>query len=126
MKPSRSIGLVSLIALTTMDELLKRMAIRRHEALIAARGHGYFADVQIAMRVDANVVRREEVPGRTGIVATAPARQQFAGSVKHTQSRMRRIGGCRQPGKHSSVPADLDNENAILPIDEDLHGASHV
>src|SRR5262249_52059609 len=65
-------------AASTQDELLQRMAVGRHESAVAAGGHDHFADVQGPTRIEANIMRGEEVARGAGIRAAAPAREQFA------------------------------------------------
>src|SRR5579871_575261 len=55
------------------DEFLQRVTIRRHQAAVAPAGQDDFGDVNVAVRIDADAVRREKVPRRARILTTAPA-----------------------------------------------------
>src|SRR5260370_32381621 len=62
-------------------ELLEGVAVGRDQAGASQKGVGHFGDVQVAARVDAEVVRRGEVARRAPVEA-APAGQQTARGIK--------------------------------------------
>ena len=57
-------------------EFLKRMASRRNRAQVAAGRPDDFADIEVAARIEANVVGCEEVARRARIRPSAPSRQR--------------------------------------------------
>src|SRR5437016_6191008 len=57
-------------------ELLEDVTIARHQAPVAACRQGHFADVDVAVRIDADTVGSEEVSGSRRILAATPARQE--------------------------------------------------
>src|SRR2546422_2957790 len=69
---------VSAPLLFLADEFLQGMAGAWHHAFVAAGGHDDFADVNVAARVDAKIVRGEEIADGAGLIAAAPAGLQFA------------------------------------------------
>src|SRR6266511_4103690 len=103
------------------SELLQRMAVRRHQAAIAAGRHGHLADVEVAVRIDADAVRGEEVAGRGGILAATPARQQLAFPVEeaHPSSRGVRRGRTR-PRPHAAAEAQLGDVHVLVAVEEHL------
>ena len=84
------------------------MTTRRHRAAIAACRHHHLANVDVAVRVQPDVVRREEIARSARIGAAAPTRQQPALEIEHAHPPARRVGtGRAQPGEQARTPADL-------------------
>src|SRR5262249_37571814 len=73
-------------------EFLQRMTVRRHHAVFAAGGPGHLGDIDIAMGIDANVVRRKEVARIGGMLAAAPARLEFSVPVEDAHAAAGRAG----------------------------------
>src|SRR5262245_5521208 len=111
---------------STQYELLQRMAVGRHEAAVAARGHDDLTDVQGAARVEANIVRGKEVTRRAGIGAAAPAGKKFTVAREHADAASRRIRRRRLPGKQARSPTHLCHECSIRAVDAHLHRPGHV
>ena len=57
------------------DEFLQRVTIGRHQATVAAGGEDDLADVQVAARVEPEIVWGEEISRNARVIAAAPARQ---------------------------------------------------
>jgi hypothetical protein len=62
----------------TPDKLLERVAAGWNRSTIAAGGPDHFADVKVTVRIEAKIVRREEVARGARIRASSPARQELA------------------------------------------------
>src|SRR5437660_3334775 len=93
-------------ALMQAGKLLKRRAIGRDRASVAARGPGDLAHIEISPRVEAEIVGREEVARLTGILAAAPAIEQPAIRIEDAHSPPRGIGAGRDsPRPHPCAVA---------------------
>src|SRR5262249_42735885 len=101
-------------------------AVARHQALVSARGQDDFADIDVAVRIDAQVVRGEEIARRAGIAVAAEPREELSFKVKDAQAGPNRGTGRRLPGKQSRAPADLGHEHAVMTVDDNLHWPGHV
>src|SRR5262249_22579213 len=105
-------------ALFTPHQLLQCVVIR-----FAAGGDDHFADINVPVAVDPKVVRREEAAGRRRVLPfVAPAGQDLAGTIEDREPWPRRIRRRYLPWKTTALPADIDDEDIVLLVDENLHG----
>ena len=65
---------------------------RLNQAAITSRRQNDLGHVNVAVRIDADVVRGEEVSGSAGIRAAAPSRQQPTLAIEDTHAPARGIG----------------------------------
>src|SRR5262245_14290434 len=107
-------------------ELLQRVAIGRNQSFTPAAGPDYFGHVDVAVGIDPDPVRGEEIAGAAGIVTTAPARVQLAVTIEDAQAPARCAGGCVCSRPHAGAETKLGHIDRSLRIDEDLAGAGHV
>src|SRR5438445_1515320 len=103
------------------------MAARRNHPAIAPCRPDDFADIQIASGVDAQVMGSEEVAWRTRIPLAGPTSQEATLEVEHANAGTRQVRTRRSlPRKHSGMPTDLGNENAVAAVDKNLHRPRHI
>src|SRR5207237_8983795 len=109
------------------NELLQGMTRHRHNARPTAGGQRHLAYINRHAMVDPDRMRREEVAGRTGIVAAAPACQQVAVGVEDADESAGRSGRRRtRAGPAARAEAQLGHEKAVLAIDEYLARPGHL
>src|SRR5262249_18486198 len=85
---------------------------------IAARRHGHFGDVNCSLRIDADVVRREEVARRARIVAAPPARFQLAIRTEDADAAPRPLG--RRSWPHAGAITNLRDVSIAARVNEHL------
>src|SRR5262249_42542144 len=95
---------------------------RRHQSRASAGGEGDLGNVEIAVRIDPQPVRREEAARRTGIVGVPPASEQLAVAIEDTDTAAG-SAGLRGPGAGPAASAATqlgDVDPAVPSIDEHL------
>src|SRR5437868_6728743 len=103
------------------DELLQRMASRRDQAVLPARGKHHLTDIKVPARVRPDIVGSEEIADGFRVGATAPADQQFAVAIEEAQPRANGIRWRRLPGEEPGAETDFHHKNCSPLIDEYLH-----
>src|SRR5262245_61335130 len=89
------------------DELLQRVTVGGDNSLVAAGGPGHLADVNRALRIDADAMGREEITRSAGVPAAAPSRQEFAVAIEDTDAAADRVGVGR---RHARPEAGAETE----------------
>src|SRR5262245_62018786 len=108
-------------------EFLQRMTLRRHHPILAAGGPGHFGDIDIAIGIDAYVVRREEAAGIAGMLAAAPASLKFSVRVEDAHAAAGRAGRRRlHAGPAARAKTELRHVDHAETIDEHLAWPGHV
>src|SRR5262245_22810767 len=108
-------------------EFLQRMTTRRHHSVFAAGGPGHFGDIDVAVGIDANVVRREEVARIARMLAAAPASLEFSVPVKDAHAAAGRAGRrWLHSGPAARAKAEFRNVDHAGTIDEHLTRPCHV
>src|SRR5438876_8181356 len=99
------------------------MAVGRDEAAVAACGHHNLGDVDAAARVNAHVVRGEEIAGRRGAVSTAPVGNQSALRVENAYATAGGVGRRRRgSGPHAGAKAELGHVGESSAVEGNLTG----
>src|SRR5262249_43472399 len=116
--------------LTPVNEFLQSVTISGDKAAVAPGGQDHFAHVDVAVGIEGQVVGREEVADGPRLALAAPAGQEFAPAVEHTQPGTHGVSPSRPrralPGKQPRAPAHFHHEDVVAPVDADLHRPDDV
>src|SRR5262245_60586901 len=107
-------------------ELLQRVTIGRNQSFTPAAGPDYFGHVDVAVGIDPDSVRGEEIAGGAGVVSAAPASLQLAVAIEDAQASARRAGGCAGPRPHSCAAAGLGHVSGCRWIAGDVGSGGRV
>ena len=117
---------VHLCSSVAKSELLERVTRRRHQSAVAARRQHDLGDVEVAARVGADVVRREEIPRSARVLPAPPACEQSAVVVEHAHAPSGSVGGGGRSGPHPRFIAQLGHEDVVGSVDEHLTGPGDI
>src|SRR5262245_52076870 len=108
-------------------KLLQRMTRPRHYARTAARGQRHLGNINVAARIDPDVVRRKEIARCRRILAAAPARVQLAMHIEHTHAAACLPWLMRpSPRPPTGAKAQLGNVEHARLVDENLARPRHI
>src|SRR4051812_30069655 len=99
----------------------------RNHARASPCGPCYFRDIAIAMSIDPNVMGREEIAQRTGVVAATPACLQCAALVENADAPTRHARcSTTSAGPTSRAKTKFRDVDPAVSVDKHLARPCHV